>query len=879
MKKQILLSSILLFFVVGIAAQSTYPIHTYTELPNPKPTDAALWAPQSNYSINWGSTDVRYKKQEPSGNSANKTHTLTAWKGERVSAQFVVSNKTGENILSYTISNLIKEDDANQHISAEQIFSGFVRYVMTDELNKDGSGGCGHRNPADFDYSLSADPIDHHIIELKLMPLTSQGVWLRVNIPAETDAGTYTGNVDVKLNGKTVETLQLSVKVQNHTLPAVSEWSYHLDLWQNPFSVARYHGVELWSEAHLEALRYEHQLYADAGGKVITASIIYDPWDGQTEDKYETMIEWTKKKDGTWEFDYTNFDKYVELMMSLGVNKQINCYSMIPWKLSFRYFDEASNRYIDASTKPGDALFEELWVTMLKSFAAHLKEKGWFEITHIAIDERPMDHVLKTLAVIRKADPNFKTSFAGNYHKELLNDIDDYCIAFRYKYTEAEVARRRAEGKVTTFYTCCTESYPNGFTFSPPAESEWLAWYAAKENLDGYLRWALNCWVQNPLQDSRFRSWAAGDTYQIYPGARTSIRFERLVEGIQQFEKIKILREYFNQAGHTTALLQIDNALADFDEPILAKTPAEITIANARKVINSLSEAELTEKSMLSSMIDLATDFMNKAEKGESPGEYSAANTAVLVSAIADATSVRESGTSDAEFKEARLTLWNELEIYKKSKNVPIASTDAEQVWYSFHTPLRESKYIAYQSDNGTLYGKNFSKNDDGLLWKLKQLNDGTFAIISKKGKSNISNNASYNTALSTSSTLLTSDGWKFTPTGDGKFFIITSGSVQVNQTNSGLGYRIYNWGGGNEMNDTGCKYIIRQESVTTHTPVTQNNSFSVNIIDKKLVVSDPNLPIRVFNISGQELSKQQHFPTGLIIVKTPYQAYKLAVH
>ena len=146
---------------------------------------------------------------------------------------------------------------------------------------------------------------------------------------------------------------------------------------------------------------------------------------------------------------------------------------------------------------------------------------------------------------------------------------------------------------------------------------------------------------------------------------------------------------------------------------------------------------------------------------------------------------------------------------------------------------MRWNKFIAYQSDNGTLYGKDFAKNDDSLLWKLKQLNDDTFAIISKKGKSNISNKAAYDTALSTSSTLLTSDGWKFTPTGNGKFFIITSGNVQINQTNSSLGYRIYNWGGGNEMNDTGCKYIIRQESVTTHTPVTQNNSFKINIINK----------------------------------------------
>ena len=53
----------------------------------------------------------------------------------------------------------------------------------------------------------------------------------------------------------------------------------------------------------------------------------------------------------------------------------------------------------------------------------------------------------------------------------------------------------------------------------------------------------------DPLRDSRFRTWAAGDTYSIYPGPRSSIRFERLVEGLQDCEKIHILREELAAKG------------------------------------------------------------------------------------------------------------------------------------------------------------------------------------------------------------------------------------------------------------------------------------------------------------------------------------------
>lgn len=148
------------------------------------------------------------------------------------------------------------------------------------------------------------------------------------------------------------------------------------------------------------------------------------------------------------------------------------------------------------------------------------------------------------------------------------------------------IESRRKAGKVTTYYTCCTEPRPNTFTFSPPAEAEWLGWFAAKENLDGYVRWALNSWVKNPLQDSRFTAWAAGDTYLIYPEGRTSIRFERLIEGIQAFEKIHLLKEEFKRKNNRQGLNQIHKILKTFDEFGLETRPAAEVVKKAKETIN-----------------------------------------------------------------------------------------------------------------------------------------------------------------------------------------------------------------------------------------------------------------------------------------------------
>lgn len=559
---------------------------SYEELPNPVATDVSKWIGVTSPIVAWGSTDVRYNKELPARVSPMPIMNLTAWMGEKVSAQFVISTNRDLKDVSVTVSDIVAK---NYKISKWNTERGFVRYVMTDELNKDGKGGCGHRpNSADWDSTLVADVIDHVTPKLDIKANTTQPVWVSVKVPTEhIIKGMYRGTVTVKEGEKVLAELPLVVTVKNRTLPEPKDWTFHLDLWQNPYAVARYYNVEPFSEEHFELMRPIMKRYADAGGKVITASIIHKPWNGQTFDPFESMVTWMKKADGSWWFDYTVFDKWVEFMMSMGVKKEIGCFSMVPWRLSFQYFDQASNTFKYFSGKPGEPAYEEFWIRMLKSFAIHLKQKGWFEITHIAMDERSMKDMLATIAVIKKADKDFKISLAGSNHKELLEPLDDYCVGLAQTFTQEEISQRRAQGKVTTFYTCCAEARPNTFTFSPPAEAEYLGWYTAKEGLDGYLRWALNSWVEKPLHDSRFTNWAAGDTYILYPDGRTSVRFERLIEGIQAYEKIRILRNDTDKRGRKSNYgKQLDKILEAFDPFSLTETSATEVVNKAKQALN-----------------------------------------------------------------------------------------------------------------------------------------------------------------------------------------------------------------------------------------------------------------------------------------------------
>lgn len=543
---------------------------------------AMLLPVQAQLSVRWGNVDTRYPVNAADAVSSAAVSEAVAWKGERVNLQLVVTNK-GVAADSCTVKYVFSElKNGKSVIPATNVVGGFVQPVITDRFT-----GCGKHDVDAYGENLVADRItdtNPTVVDGGSV----RGLWLTVQVPQDAKAGTYKGYVELDVNGKAAK-YSYTVKVLDRTLPAPAEWAFHLDLWQNPYAIARVHNVELWSKEHFDVLRPYMLKLASAGQKAITATLIDRPWDGQTFDPFGSMVTWIKKADGTWLYDFTIFDRWVEFMMSCGINKEITCFSMIPWKLSFRYYDQATHSHKHINCAPGDEAYAQFWGGMLSAFAAHLKEKGWFDKTFISMDERSLQQMQAAIKVIKDHAPGLKISMAGNYHAEIEADIFDYCLdIFAYgAYTPELIAKRRAQGKVSTYYTCCSAEYPNLFTFSAPADAEFIALEALAKDLDGYLRWAYNSWTIVPEKDSRFTAWPAGDTYVIYPFSISSVRWERLVQGIQQFEKYKILLAEAEAKGNTSRVNALKKLLKNVDIKKIS-TDSEKIVNGFRNGLNKM---------------------------------------------------------------------------------------------------------------------------------------------------------------------------------------------------------------------------------------------------------------------------------------------------
>ncbi len=148
--------------------------------------------------------------------------------------------------------------------------------------------------------------------------------------------------------------------------------------------------------------------------------------------------------------------------------------------------------------------------------------------------------------------------------------------------------------------------------------------------------------------------------------------------------------------------------------------------------------------------------------------------------------------------------------------NQPRVSTADEVVGYHLFTPLRGNRYPTAKGAGNAIVGE--ATPTAASVWKFEARRDGSYNIVNTADGTYISPDSDNNTALKTT-TSRPSAGWTLKAADEVGYFIITSGSVQFNQTNQGQSYQLYNWGSGTNTGDTGCKYRIVETEIPEPEP------------------------------------------------------------
>ena len=524
----------------------------------PQPTETGL-------SGSLAGKDTRWSKGHTFTGKTVTEWNDTVWKTERVNQQIILwTEKDAVENLEYVVSDI---SNGSAVIPKENVRIRFIDYILGD------AQAYGENVPARAQDVWIGDALSETTVT-KVTPADPLKIWISVDVPKETPSGSYSGKLSVNQGETNLVNLGINLVVTNHTLPDVKDWNFHLDIWQFPFQLAGLCSVEPFSSSYYQQIKPFYQLRADAGQKSITTYIK----DGAFV-RGNTMVDWSLSKDGMWKFNYSKFDSFVEFMMGLGIDKQINCFSLAGWSKTIGYTDEATGKYVYKSFDIGESEYNVIWETFLSDFQTHLVSKGWFSKTVLYMDEIAEKEMEKIVNLILQCNPDWKIGLAGHgINASLERKFYDYCTIIGYD-------RKATNNIVATFYTSCSQKHPNNFVTleTEPAEMTWMPWHALAKGFGGYARWAFDYWTLNDPKDARDGSNSAGDFHMIYRTGNTatakpvsSIRFELLREGVQDYEKVSIL-------GKT----KVRDILSDFNDVTAPSVKANVL--NAQRYIKKIS--------------------------------------------------------------------------------------------------------------------------------------------------------------------------------------------------------------------------------------------------------------------------------------------------
>ncbi len=513
------------------------------------------------------STSKYYSKGEPFSGAKQLEITEIAWKGERVSKQVVIWTDHGRvEDINYVFSDLVTKSKV---IPAENARFRFIQYARTDLESR----ACGEFLDRDMGlYNELGDVLSTERIS-SVEPTNPVRLWLTIDIPEMCDTGLYKGIFSVNVRDLTEIELKINLQVVEYCLPAVEDWSFHLDLWQFPTVVIdRYNEnspldrLDYWSDEHFELLGPKYRLLADMGQKVITAHIKEGALGAAS------MIDWIKRADESWDYDFSVFDRYVDSLMRWGIDQQISCQSPVGWNEDeLPYWDEKQHTADTVYAPPGSDLYRIRWDHFLTRFKLHLDSMGWFQKAVLFMDEVDSLKMSEAIRMITNNHPGWKIGMAGFHPPSEYLDSIVYDMSLMFGVA-ADLNRTGRQG---AFYFSCNPPFPNNFIVpdARPADNIWIGWHAHHMNYNGFLRWAYDYWLHSDPLEMRMGGHTSGDYALCYRSSNrvdmqvySSMRLELIREGIQDYEKIQILKEQFERSDRAEDQIALSELIAAIDQ-------------------------------------------------------------------------------------------------------------------------------------------------------------------------------------------------------------------------------------------------------------------------------------------------------------------------
>jgi len=271
-----------------------------------------------------------------------------------------------------------------------------VRYALPDGSEPAGESHYPVR-PALFDGLSDTPPATVEVGEAKgSWPVGAVcPVWVTVAVPVDAVPGDYTGTLTIAAAdlAKPFE-VPVELKVCAWRVPEPKDFRTVVDLIQSPETVAMWYDVPLYGEKHFQLLEKSLERLGYVGNWTVHIPLICQTNLGNAE----SMVRWVRKPDGSFRYDFSPVDRYLELaekhmgkprvvilqvwdfflgtagatMVHPEIQKIIPGVEDIPVSM----LDEKTGKVSTITVGRYDAKGKDRWRALVTELLAHLRKRG-----------------------------------------------------------------------------------------------------------------------------------------------------------------------------------------------------------------------------------------------------------------------------------------------------------------------------------------------------------------------------------------------------------------------------------------------------------------------------------------------------------------------
>lgn len=272
-----------------------------------------------------------------------------------------------------------------------------------------------------------------HPVTNALAPL-----WFTVRVPGNARAGLYEGRITIAAQGFQPQTVPIQVRVYDWALPDPPEWRVQNFIYHAEEVAAQHYEVPNYSDRHFELVGKSLALLAELNSRQVQVNLVCDffanGYSGSMSSNPESLVRWIKQPDGSFKHDFTNFDRYLEMVArTIGKPRtlRLNCWGDCnpgrvgtPWisegfdnsgERPVTVLDPATGKLTRMKQPPlGTEENYRFWKPVFDEMLKKIKARGWLDETTLGYNAWFALSLPKLVDEANRLWPGGEWSFTGH---------------------------------------------------------------------------------------------------------------------------------------------------------------------------------------------------------------------------------------------------------------------------------------------------------------------------------------------------------------------------------------------------------------------------------------------------------------------------------